>query len=556
MLLQIEEPGEIKTPQHTCVVGIDLGTTNSVIAYVKEGKPYTLSLRGSKLTPSIISIEGEEVTVGKRLGHSFSSTKRHFDKPDHPFEGTAETPCSLAAMILRFMKNEAEKELDQTIDGAVITVPAYFDEPARQATKRAAERAGLNVLRLINEPTAAAVAYHLEHQNEGLYLIYDLGGGTFDVSLLRLAGGVFQILGVGGDTKLGGDDVDQMIQNYLQEKGISITLLEARNIKENIDAQTHLSKAQLLEITESFVQKTMMLCADVLKEANVTKNEIQGIVMVGGSTRLWGLKGKLNEFFGKEVLDNINPDEVVAHGAALQAHGLTYGSDRLLLDVNPLSLGIETMGGLFEKIIPRNTPLPCHMAQNFTTYVDGQTMMDIHILQGERDMVADCRSLGRFVLSGIPPLPKNTAKIRIAFKMDVDGLLVVEATELSSGTTKHIEVKPQHALLEEDMHKMILESVAHSREDMEARLLAYAKNEGEQILLEVEKAIHELGVDVVTESLTHAIESLKSSLNTEDRQAIKACSDALSVLSEPLALKKIQRALEESLEESPSSQVS
>ena len=557
MLLQIEEPGKSTTPPNKCVVGIDLGTTNSVVAYVKDGKPSTISIQGSHLTPSIISFIDGKIVIGKSLGRSFSSTKRHFQSPNKPFEGTTETPCSLAAMLLRFMKNEAEKELEQNIDGAVITVPAYFDEPARQATKRAAEIAGIKVLRLINEPTAAAVAYQLEHASEGLYLIYDLGGGTFDVSLLRLEGGVFQVLGVGGDTQLGGDDLDQGIVDLMKERGTSISHQEARYIKENIHWDHNaLSLEDFKEITHPFILQTLSICENVLNDTSIHKKDIQGIVLVGGSTRLFGLKEKLTEFFGKEPLDNINADEVVAHGAALQADGLTYGSDRLLLDVNPLSLGIETMGGLFEKIIPRNTPLPCHMAQNFTTHVDGQTMMDIHILQGEREMVGDCRSLGRFILSDIPPLPKNTAKIRISFKMDVDGLLHVEAKELSSSTAQSIEVKPQHTLSEEDMHKMIMESVSFGREDMEARLLAYAINEAEQTLLEVEKALHELGEEASTPQIQNALQELKLALSTNERDHIKSCTHTLAQLSEPLALKKIERALQESLEEDATSKVS
>lgn len=557
MLLQIEEPGKSTTPPNNCVVGIDLGTTNSVVAYVKDGKPSTISIQGNHLTPSIISFIDEKIVIGKSLGRSFSSTKRHFQSPNKPFEGTTETPCSLAAMLLRFMKNEAEKELQQNIDGAVITVPAYFDEPARQATKRAAEMAGIKVLRLINEPTAAAVAYHLEHAAEGLYLIYDLGGGTFDVSLLRLEGGVFQVLGVGGDTQLGGDDIDQGIVDLMKERGASISHQEARYIKENIHlGQSLLSREEFKKITHPFILQTLSICENVLKDTSIHKNDIQGIVLVGGSTRLFGLKERLTEFFGKEPLDNINADEVVAHGAALQADGLTYGSDRLLLDVNPLSLGIETMGGLFEKIIPRNTPLPCHMAQNFTTHVDGQTMMDIHIFQGEREMVRDCRSLGRFILSGIPPLPKNTAKIRISFKMDVDGLLYVEAKELSSSVAQSIEVKPQYALSEEDMHKMIMESVSFGREDMEARLLTYAINEAEQTLLEVEKALDELGEDASTTHIQEARQELKFALTTHERDRIKSLTQTLAQLSEPLALKKIERALQESLEEDATSKVS
>ena len=441
MLLQIEEPEDHTPERPSCVVGIDLGTTHCVVAHVKDGKPHTLALDGNALTPSKVTLEGR----------TFSSIKRYFDGPDIPFEDTKETPITLSTRLLSFLKREAENVLGTSIDGAVITVPAYFDEPARQATKLAAEMSGISVLRLINEPTAAAVAYHLEHENEGIYLVYDLGGGTFDVSLLNLCGGVFQVLGVGGDTRLGGDDVDQLIVEFMEKQGVAIDLITARHIKESFSDATKtipknandptLSGEDFTALITPLIQKTLTLCKRVLRDAEVNIEDLKGLILVGGSTRLLGLKAHLTTFFKQSPLCNINADEVVAHGAALQAHGLTFGSDRLLLDVNPISLGIGTMGGVFEVIIPRNTPLPCHMAQNFTTHVDLQTRLDIHIFQGEGEVINDCRSLGQFIFEGIPPMPHGTARIRIAFKMDVDGLLSVEARELSSNTVQLLEIK-------------------------------------------------------------------------------------------------------------------
>ncbi len=471
MLLQITEPDDLDTGDGASLaIGIDLGTTHSVVAYVEADIVNghivkTLTIGESPLVPSIVSMSGEHVgTAALHTEAPFRSTKRLFDYPEKPICTTDKTPVMVAARILYFLREQAENALNQSITQAVITVPAYFDEPARQATKKAAAMAGLDVLRLISEPTAAALAYGLEHKREGLYAIYDLGGGTFDFSLLRLQDSVFQVLATGGDTHLGGDDIDEAILKLWQihKDDFPQWIHIARKAKEQLSQHDSvtlenftLTRDQLGTLAQPFISKTLHICDNVLRDAGISTDELDGIVLVGGSTRLHTIQSTLTTFFKKPPLTNINPDEVVAHGAALQAHALTKGANTLLLDVTPLSLGVETMGGLFEKIIPRNTPIPCHLAQDFTTYVDDQDAMSIHILQGEKDMIGDCRSLGTFTLTGIPPMPSGTARIRVSFHLDADGILMVSAQEQTTGIQQTITLNPAQDLNEDGMKKLL-----------------------------------------------------------------------------------------------------
>lgn len=496
MLLQIAEPGQTPDPHASSpgvVVGIDLGTTHSVVALVAEGKPKVLDVTGEgPLLPSVLSVTENGFHVGDTLGEKLSSTKRLMGRgPQDPIcsqfpqmvpgEGVRLTldshhltPVEVASHILSHMKHGVEKALGVPLEAAVITVPAYFDEAARIATKQAAALAGIRVLRLINEPTAAALAYGLEHGAEGIYAIYDFGGGTFDLSLLKLSGGVFQVLATGGDLTLGGDDIDHAVAEYLKLEDVRT----ARVIKETLSEKPYgegMTQAELESLAAPFIKKTLSLTKDVFQEAGLVPAQIKGCVLVGGMTRMPLVRREVAAFFGKEPLCDIDPDQAVALGAALMAHGLTHGSETLLLDVTPLSLGLETMGGLVEKIIPRNTPLPALASQEFTTHQDGQGGMVIHVVQGEREFVQDCRSLARFELKGLPPLPAGAARVRVDFAVDVEGLLTVSAFEKTKGISQHIEVRPTYGLDEKALSEMILESQKHGREDMEKRLAVERK---------------------------------------------------------------------------------
>jgi len=448
-LLQIYEPGQTPLPhegEEGAVVGIDLGTTHSVVAYAENGVASVLNL-GDKgpLVPSIVN--------------GLSSFKR--------FMGGVDTaPTEASAEILKLLKKRTEELLGKPVTKAVITVPAYFSETARAATRGAARLAGLEVLRLINEPTAAALAYGLDRRTEGLYLVYDFGGGTFDVTILKLHQGVFQVLSTAGDLHLGGDDIDQVIAEKLSQD-----LLCARRVKEFLSSHPDqnwsddekdltFSQEDFKTCVRPFVQRTLKICKRALHDADIDDLSLfEEIILVGGSSRLPLVWETLRYFFGKEPLCSLNPDEVVAMGAALQAEALTSGASHLLLDVTPLSLGLETMGGFVEKIIPRNTPIPCSVAQEFTTHHDGQPSLSIHILQGERESVQDCRSLGKFILSGIPPLPAGTARVRILFTLDADGLLTVTAREQTTGHHKVMEVNQSHGLDEEKILSILKESL-------------------------------------------------------------------------------------------------
>jgi len=608
-LLQIAEPGQSPQPhQRRLAVGIDLGTTNSLVAALRSGLSEPLAdAQGQVILPSAVRYPADRVEVGesarlaaptdplntvlsvKRLmGRGLSDVKqlgeqlpyRFVEGESHmPFIETIQgpkSPVEVSAEVLKVLRQRAEAALGGELVGAVITVPAYFDDAQRQATKDAAKLAGLNVLRLLNEPTAAAVAYGLDQHAEGVVAIYDLGGGTFDISILRLTGGVFEVLATGGDTALGGDDFDHAIAGWIIEgaglsadldPGTQRSLLQAAcAAKEALtgaasvevvygDWRATLTRDAFDALIEPMVARSLKACRRAVRDSNVELDEVQAVVMVGGSTRVPRVREAVAEMFGRQPLTEIDPDQVVAIGAAIQADTLAgnkrEGGELLLLDVIPLSLGLETMGGLMEKVIPRNTTIPVARAQDFTTYKDGQTAMMVHVLQGERELISDCRSLARFELRGIPPMVAGAAKIRVTFQVDADGLLSVSARELGSGVEASIQVKPSYGLTDGEIAKMLKDSFQYAGDDKVARVLREQQVDAQRLIEAVQGALDADGERLLDAEERMVIElqmqELSELMRGTDGYAIEQQTKRLSQVTDAFAARRLDSTVKAAL---------
>ncbi len=609
-LLQISEPGQAPDPhQRRIAVGIDLGTTHSLVASVRNGVAECLpDAQGRVILPSVVRyIDGGGrqigfdalphrasdpvntiVSVKRFMGRGLADVARRetlpYDFIDQPGMLALNTvlgpksPVEVSAEILATLRYRAEDTFNDDLYGAVITVPAYFDDAQRQATKDAAQMAGLNVLRLINEPTAAAIAYGLENAAEGIYAVYDLGGGTFDISILRLSQGVFEVLATGGDSALGGDDYDRALADWvLKQSGHGAGLspgdlaqlrISARACKEALTdhdravflAELHghvltheVTRADFEGITQALTTRTLQAVRKALRDAQVAVTEVQGVVMVGGSTRMPHIQQAVGQLFGCTPLTDLNPDEVVALGAAIQANQLAGNNpngELLLLDVIPLSLGLETMGGLVERIVPRNQTIPTAMAQDFTTYRDGQTALALHVVQGERDLVADCRSLARFELRGIPPMAAGAARIRVTFTVDADGLLSVSAKEQGSGVEAQIQVKPSYGLSDDQIARMLQDSFATAEQDMRARALVEARVDADRMWLATQSALQadgELLSDAERALIERHMADLLQAKNLEDAKAIEQATERLAQVTEPFAAQRMNKGIQSAL---------
>jgi molecular chaperone HscA len=610
-LLQIAEPGMSTAPhQHRLAVGIDLGTTNSLVATVRSGMSVVLhDENGRGLLPSVVRYHEDGSTdVGypaqamqSRDPHNTIISVKRFmgrglrDLPDvgsMPYQfvdapgmvqlktvAGVKSPVEVSAEILKVLRDRAEQALGGELVGAVITVPAYFDEAQRQATKDAARLAGLNVLRLLNEPTAAAVAYGLDNAAEGVYAVYDLGGGTFDISILRLSKGVFEVLATNGDSALGGDDFDHRVYCWILEQaklsGVKpqdarLLLTRAREAKEDLTLHPEvritavlgagetvdltLSAETFIDITSSLVNKTLAPTRKALRDAGLEPEDVKGVVMVGGATRMPQIQRAVGQFFRQEPLNNLDPDKVVALGAAIQANvlaGNRSDDDWLLLDVIPLSLGLETMGGLVEKVIPRNSTIPVARAQEFTTYKDGQTAMSIHVVQGERELVSDCRSLAKFELRGIPPMVAGGARIRVTFQVDADGLLSVSAREKSRGVEASVVVKPSYGLSDDEITRMLLTSQENAKADMAARALREQQVEAGRLIEAIESALAENGDSLLSVAeraeIDEGMAALHRALKGVNHQQIKEQVERLNHISEMFAGRRMDQSVQKAL---------
>lgn len=606
-LLQISEPGLTAAPhQRRLAVGIDLGTTNSLVATVRSGQAETLGdIEGRYLLPSVVHYQATEHQVGwsaraqaaqdpvntvssvkRMMGRSLADVQQRYPNLPYQFQASDNglpmivtaaglvNPVGVSADILKALATRAKAALEGELDGVVITVPAYFDDAQRQGTKDAARLAGLHVLRLLNEPTAAAIAYGLDSGQEGVIAVYDLGGGTFDISILRLSRGVFEVLATGGDSALGGDDFDHLLADWLREQaGISdrsdhgvqrqlldaaiavkIALSDAQSTTVDIAGwQGEVTRDQFGTLIASLVKRTLMACRRALKDAAVSADEVLEVVMVGGSTRVPLVREQVGEFFGRTPLTSIDPDKVVAIGAAIQADilvGNKPDSEMLLLDVIPLSLGLETMGGLVEKVIPRNTTIPVARAQEFTTFKDGQSAMMIHVLQGERELVQDCRSLARFTLRGLPPLPAGGAHIRVTFQVDADGLLSVTAMEKSTGVEASIQVKPSYGLSDAEIAGMLKDSMANAQSDVGARKLAEQRVEASRVLESLQGALASdaaLLSDEESLAINNAVAELQQVMQGSDPAAIEAAIKIVDATTQDFAARRMDASIRRAL---------